>query len=179
MKKIATFFLLFIIAGVSLSSCKKDLGRNSSGDEYMEFKIDGVLYHMNQYQNSPTDFTVVTATHHGPNYGKYSLTNAAAHSPGDEGAGIIVIDNNPIMANNYTLSLQNGEVFTYVTPDGRQFMSSASSAASINFNSIDTTMGHPVEGSFQVNNLDLLNEDGDIISSGHTLTQGSFKTKVK
>lgn len=184
MKKLMTHFCILVVLA-SFSSCSKsdtNPQSNSATGEYIEFKIDGQLYRMEEQQIGAgnTDFIVGAARHSGPTYGKYGLTISFAHSTQDEGASVSVIDNEPITKSHYDLSLVDfSSLVTYIMPNGNQYMISDISAGTIDFTSIDTSLNHALDATFQITNLELWDEDGNVISTGHTLTDGKIKTKVE
>jgi hypothetical protein len=178
MKKLIINSILFTMMVIGMLSCKKQNLLNSGTGKYIEFKIDGQQYRLEEKQISSTDFTVATAHHSGPTSGKYFFSIAVAHSPGDEGAWIVITDAEPITKTDYTLNVAHGDNISYVMPDGRQYLSTSSSVATVHFSSISTAMGDPVEANFQVSNMQLFDEDGDLVSSGHTLTDGHAKMSI-
>jgi hypothetical protein len=181
MKTFTKYFLITATLLTIVAGCKKDKQSDpasSDSDEYIEFKIDGQFYRMDEQMNG-SNFVVGAATHDGPFSGKYGLQIAFANSTQDEGATVMVLDSEPITKQHYSLDLLNfTSLVTYIKPDQTQFIISATSVGNINFTSIDTTVNHAIEGTFEINNLDLQDIDGNFISTGHTLTDGKFKTSI-
>lgn len=155
---------------------------NAGMGEYIEFKIDGRLYRMEEQQVGVdnTDFIIGAARPTGPTSGKYGLQIAFAHSTQDEGAGILILDNEPVTKSHYDLNqVDFSSMFSYIMPNRNQYMLTDLSAGSIDFTNIDTAFNHEVVATFQISNLELWDKDGNVISTGHTLTDGKIKTKIE
>ena len=184
MKQTLNYLFISTIVVITLMSCSKtklESTSNSQTGDYIEFKIDGQLYRMNEQQIGPgnTDFITGAARQEATFGGKYALQIAFGHSTQDEAVGLAVADYAKITKPHYELTLADGEMFTYIMPNSNQYMTSSTSHGSIDFTSIDTTLNHTVEATFQMTGLELWDQDGNVISSGHTLTEGKIKTKIK
>lgn len=178
MEKTATYYsIIFLTCSIIFTSCKKDSSSPASNN-YIEFKIDGQQYRMEQDQEANGDFTTGAAQHTGPTFGKYGLTIAFGHSLSDEGAGMTIIDAQKVTKSHYDLTTLGGNIFTYIMPNSTQYISGASSTLTVDFSIIDTAVAGTLEGTFTATNLELQDEDGNTISTGHTLTEGKVKTII-
>ena len=178
MKKSAIYYsIIMLTCSLFFTSCKKDSSSPASNN-YIEFKIDGQQYRMEQNQESNGEFTTGAAQHSGPTFGKYGLIVAFGHSLSDEGAGFTLIDAQKLTQPHYYFTTVDGGVFTYIMPNSTQYISGATSTLTIDFSTIDTVAAGTLEGTFSATNLELQDEDGNTISTGHTLTDGKVRTII-
>lgn len=191
MKK--TILVILTLATIVLTNgCKKTEDMNpaiaNSGTttgNYIEFKIDGVQYRMDESFTNTSDF-VIGAARHNQLDSLYWLSVVFGHSTSDEGATFEIYDSSSITKSAYTIHPYNPAVstflegvFTYIMPTGNQYITTGDVTGTVNFTKIDTVLGQPAEGTFSFNNLELWDEDQDVLSTGHTLTDGKFKTVIR
>ena len=184
MKKITSYSLILSLAAIVLMSCSKssDIAswRKSGKKDFLEFKIDGQSYRMEEKQptSGNSDFITGIAIETGPSEGKYVMKVSFSHSSTKEGIAISLYDHISITNPHYDLKLNDVGIFTFTTSDGNRYCAGSSSYGSIDFTNIDLTLNHRMEATFQMTNMELVDKEGNLISAGHVLSGGRIKTNI-
>lgn len=180
---IYTPLLLFFLVGFCIVSCNKadDTPNAPLSTGYMQFKMDGTTYRIEDYNlSSGTGTVMITNT---PSIPLYQLVVVfLSSSPGGaDNFSLQQLSPNPLEKKNYVYDSFNATerpVFIQVLPNQFTYVLSSSSTGNIHLTRLDTISGGKVEGTFNFNNLDYKDKSGQLISSGHTLTEGSFSIVV-
>ncbi|MEO8770473.1 MAG: hypothetical protein ABI402_10325 [Ferruginibacter sp.] len=182
MKKITTYLLILPLLAVLLMSCSKTADEATwekyGIKDFIEFKIDGQSYRMEEEGSGNSDFISSVANQSRPQESQYALQISFTHAVTTESMAISVFDYAVINQFHYNISAGDHRIFTYTMPDGNQYRLSNSSYGSIDFSNIDITLNHRVEATCQMTNIGLVDKEGNVISSGHVLTGGRTRANI-
>jgi len=189
MKTLSHFMVFFILLFVS-ASCQKEDATSPAippivNGEYIEFRIDGHQYKITGSAAGGTVNADAAAMLFDSGFQKGLVFRFVNMDP-LQMVGFTVYDLTFPMGNQYTISADpyqtnpyNPSEFGFIMEDERQYIFSLATTGSFEFTSIDSVVGGIVEGIMQLTNLDLTDENGDVISSGHTLTNGKFRVIIQ
>ena len=167
-------FASLVLAGL-LFACKKD--GITPETSFIEFTIDGTEYRINS----------TNSTLEGSHSGQYQtfpgpqhiLTMVFQSATNDKVANVTLLLNRPdsLEVKNYpNLSVGGGTQFAAALPDLTIYgLAALDGAGSIELSKVATASGEAFEGTFQFTNLEYKDDQQQTISTGHTLTEGSFR----
>lgn len=190
--KTSKYYIILGFALTLLFACKKEADPNNqttqpnnTNEEFIEFKIDGSFYRIESFNSGSSIMAYATAQL--LDFGSYKgLIFRFVNMSPLEIVGFSIYDSNYPVKNHYDISFDvnqapifNPSEFGFIMSDENQFMVSVQTTGSFDFTRIDSVIGGVVEGTFNLNKLSFADSDGNPISSGHTLTEGKFKTFIQ
>ncbi|GAB1462290.1 hypothetical protein [Pedobacter sp.] len=172
---------LALVMGIALLGCKKDkVVEEPKPTGFVEFKIDGKQFHIDDYGTSSVlyqdDPSVSIYQIIFTFYGKDNLTMPLLHQ----------ISNSPLSPKKYTYTGYNVNQierphFSFSVEGGKYIYSFSvlEGMGEIEFTRLDRHAGGKVEGKFHFTNVDYKDKDLNLLSRGHKLTDGIFSIVVK
>jgi hypothetical protein len=196
MKKYAFLFSVLLCTLLMLQSCSKKNAVDdiiSGNGDYFEFSLDGTAYHLEASVINSSDYVQSLTTFQSDTIlDNYSFSCSLGHvknlsdvSPPSSALRITM--KSPLTSGNYPLLPFDASnptdtliAFTYLNPDSSVFIFNTgdSTSGNIVINKLNSNSGGSTEGTFNFNNVELLDKSGTLISGGHTLTAGKFKATV-
>ncbi len=182
---------LALIILSTITGCTKETeitnpaSQPTSNGEYIEFTISGQQYSFTSSGSGNTLLADASAHLVDMGFQKGLIFRFIRMSPLGV-VGFSAHDINYPMANQYTISGDpnqmkpyNPSEFGFIMEDQSQYNFTTATTGSFEFTSIDSVAGGIVEGTIQLTNLDFTDENGDVISTGHTLSNGKFKVIIQ
>lgn len=187
-KPMKNLFLPLLIV-TTLFGCSSDetettpMTGNPTGEYFMEFKIDGQHYRMDE---NLLQLTITTAAN-GQASGSYYLAPGISNASDDSFMLFTIYDDAPITQMHYDFAPYTGAPGTVFNPgtfafnrsDGRQYQMGSTTTGAVDFTRLEIQPNGVLEGTFHFTNLRLIDEDGDQISTDHQLTDGRFRIAVR
>lgn len=176
----AIFLLTFFATGCN----PEDQGNNGpkgTSTGFIEFKIDGSKYRIDDYNTNDGNGTVTFANTPSLPLYQVIIVFYTASPSGADNISLHQISQSPIEAKNYEYGDFNAlerPTFIQILPSLYGYSVTTESRGNVIFTRFDTYSGGKVEGTFQLNNLNYHDKDINTISSNHNLTEGKFSVVV-
>lgn len=168
--------LILCIGILMMMACKPD-EEPGPGAAFIEFTINGKEYRIDA-TNTTVDGTYsaiysVSSPSHVLSASFSSATNADVGS-----VSLILNQQEPLEVKTYpNLSIIEGLNFVVVVPDLSGYsMHPQNGIGTVELTTFEATSGGKLEGTFSIEALNQTDENQQVISSGHNLTKGSFRT---
>jgi hypothetical protein len=194
MKNIQNFSLFFLITSLAFLGCKKDSTQpsgslnttNNSSSDFIEFKIDGTQYRIEEIQSATANSIGVVGQYDSTYNSGTGLTNhiASIHfmniMPPNTLTDVLwtFFSNQTIAPDTFQYSITGGNMglpfFQALVQNNCAYSAIDSSSFILNITALQHQTGGKMEGIFSAGNLQLTNSNHVVLSSGHQLTDGKF-----
>jgi hypothetical protein len=180
-----TSLLLYAFLSLLLvSSCKEkedDASPNDPQEDFIEFKIDGTQYRINQTGYTATGASTAEFIDK-PDLPNYHLSVLFVSPAGATSRSVLMGMGEPTpltLKTYHNLPIQ-GQTIVFLTllPNSFSYVMHHGSEATLTLAHLDKAKGSKVEGTFSIDRLDYKNANHDVVSSNHKLTDGKFKVTV-
>jgi hypothetical protein len=153
------------------------------GTDFVEFKLDGAQISLNNFTYTPPVLSFgiasITSDPAHPFFPLYQLIGQFRSLPGSSISYIMMhlVDTIPINMSQYVfqgISAKHRFSVSMITHEGNFLLPDANCITTVEFSKLDTIDGGKVEGTFSMSNLNLQDDDENLISGNHSITDGRF-----